>query len=493
MRRFVGSGRLGDNRAMAYEFERKQRIAIVGGGPGGYEAALAGAQLGAEVTLVERVGVGGSAVLTDSVPSKTLIATAEAANAIGGAAGLGVQFFARGDNGRPVRPQVAVNLAAVNQRLLLLARQQSEDMKAALIREGVTVIQGEGRLDGPQRVLVSSGKGRRGTDFDAIDADTIVLSVGATARILPAAKLDGERILTWSQLYTLTDLPERLIVVGSGVTGAEFASAYTALGSKVTLISSRERVLPGEDEDAAHVIEGVFKRNGMTVLSKSRAQSVDRTADGVVVTLNDGRTVEGSHCLLAVGSVPNTKGIGLEDAGVQLTDDGHIRVNRVARTSMPSIYAAGDCSDFLPLASVASMQGRVAVFHAMGDAVFPTELRNVTSNIFTQPEIATVGWSQKQIEDGVVPGNIHKLELSSNPRAKMQGITEGFVKLFASRGSGTVIGGVVVAPKASELILPIAIAVEHRLTVDQVARAFAVYPSLSGSITDAARAMHIVH
>ena len=214
------------------------------GDPAGYEAALAGAQLGAEVTLVERVGVGGSAVLTDSVPSKTLIATAEAANAIGDAAGLGVQFYARGESGRPVRPEVAVNLAAVNQRLLLLARQQSEDMKAALIREGVTVIQGEGRLDGPQRVVVSSGKGKRGTDFDAIEADTIVVSVGATARILPAAKPDGERILTWSQLYTLTDLPERLIVVGSGVTGAEFASAYTALGSKVTLISSRERVLP---------------------------------------------------------------------------------------------------------------------------------------------------------------------------------------------------------------------------------------------------------
>ena len=192
----------GDNRAMAYEFERKQRIAIVGGGPGGYEAALAGAQLGAEVTLVERVGVGGSAVLTDSVPSKTLIATAEAANAIGDAAGLGVQFYARGDSGRPVRPEVAVNLAAVNQRLLLLARQQSEDMKAALIRAGVTVIQGEGRLDGPQRVVVSSGKGKRGTDFDAIEADTIVVSVGATARILPTAKPDGERILTWTQLYT---------------------------------------------------------------------------------------------------------------------------------------------------------------------------------------------------------------------------------------------------------------------------------------------------
>ena len=176
-----------------------------------------------------------------------------------------------------------------------------------------------------------------------------------------------------------------------------------------------------------------------------------------------------------------------------MTESGHIRVNRVARTSMPNIYAAGDCTTFMPLASVASMQGSTAVFHAMGDAVNPTELRNVAANIFTQPEIATVGWTQKQIEDGIAHGEIYKLPLTSNPRAKMLGIKDGFVKLFARTGSGTVIGGVIVAPKASELIFPIAIAVEHRLTVDQVARAFAVYPSLTGSITDAARAMHIVN
>lgn len=476
---------------MANKFERAQRIAIIGGGPGGYEAALTGAQLGAEVTLVERTGVGGSAVLTDVVPSKTLIATAEAANAIGDAVDLGVQFFSKVD-GRATKPEVAVNLAAVNKRLLGLAREQSEDMKAALHRAGVTIIQGDGRLDGAHRVVVSTGQGKKRTDFESIEADTIVVSVGASPRELPTAMPDGERILTWTQLYTLDTVPEHLIVVGSGVTGAEFASAYTALGAKVTLISSRDTVLPGEDVDAAKVIESVFKRNGMKVLSKSRAETVTRTDDGVVATLTDGSTVEGSHCLMAVGSIPNTADLGLEDAGVQLTESGHIRVNRVARTSMPSIYAAGDCSDFLPLASVASMQGRTAVFHAMGDAVNPTELRNVTSNIFTQPEIATVGWSQKQIEDGVIPGRIHKLPLSQNPRAKMLGIKDGFVKLMASVSSGTVIGGVVVSPKASELILPIALAIEHRLNVDELAEAFSVYPSLSGSITDAARAMHIV-
>jgi dihydrolipoamide dehydrogenase len=477
---------------MAYEFERKQRIAVLGGGPGGYEAALAGAQLGADVTLVERVGVGGSAVLTDVVPSKTLIATAEATHAVPGASDLGVQFFLPNDSGRAARPDVAVNLGAVNRRLRALARQQSEDMRGNLEHAGVRIVIGEGRLDGPSRVVVSTGRGRTASDFDEIEADTIVVAVGASPRRLASAQPDGERILTWTQLYELEEVPEHLIVVGSGVTGAEFASAYLALGSEVTLVSSRDRVLPGEDADAATLLEDVFERGGMHLLSKSRAASVRRDGDTVVVALADGREIVGSHCLMAVGSVPNTAGIGLEEAGVQLTPSGHIRVNRVARTSMPSIYAAGDCTTFLPLASVASMQGRTAVYHAMGDAVIPTEIRNVASNIFTQPEIATVGWSQKQIEDGIAQGQIYKLPLASNPRAKMQGVKDGFVKLFARTGSGTVIGGVIAAPRASELILPIAMAVEHRLTVDQVGRAFSVYPSLSGAITDAARAMHIV-
>ncbi|UOQ89869.1 NAD(P)H-quinone dehydrogenase [Agromyces endophyticus] len=475
---------------MAYEFERTQRIAVLGGGPGGYEAALAAAQLGAEVTLIERAGVGGSAVLTDVVPSKSLIATAEASNAVKEAADLGVQFYAKGEAEKAVKPQVAINLAAVNKRLLGLAAQQSEDMRSNLLEAGVHLVHGEGRLDGPNAVIVSTAKG--GTDFDRIEADTLVLSVGASPRVLPTAVPDGERILTWTQLYSLQQVPEHLIVVGSGVTGAEFASAYRALGAKVTLISSRDQVLPGEDADAASVIEKVFKRNGMKVLNKSRAESVVREGDGVVATLSDGREVHGSHCLMAVGSVPNTRDLGLEQAGVQLAESGHIRVNRVARTSMPNIYAAGDCTTFLPLASVASMQGRTAVFHAMGDVVNPPENRNITSNIFTQPEIATVGWTEKEIEEGVVPGVVYKLPLSSNPRAKMMGIREGFVKLFASSGSGSIIGGVIVAPKASELIFPLALAVEHRLTVDQFAEAFPVYPSLSGSLTDAARAMHIV-
>ena len=476
---------------MSSSFVHSPSVAVLGGGPGGYEAALAAAQLGAEVTLVERAGVGGAAVITDVVPSKSLIATADAAVAISEASDLGVEFFARGENGRPLKPEVAINLAAVNKRLLSLARQQSDDMRGQLLEAGVRIISGHGRLDDAHSVIVATGPG--GTDFDRVEADTLVVAVGASPRELPSARPDGERILTWTQLYDMKALPEHLIVVGSGVTGAEFASAYMNLGATVTLISSRDQVLPGEDHDAALVLENVFRRGGMTVLSKSRAQRVERVGDGVVVTLSDGRTVEGSHCLLAVGSIPNTAGIGLEKAGVQLTESGHIRVNRVARTSVSNIYAAGDCTTFVPLASVASMQGRTAIFHALGDTVIPLERRRITANIFTAPEIATVGRQEQDLATGAINGYVHKLPLAANARAKMMGISDGFVKIIAREGSGTVIGGVIVAPRASELIYPIAIAVERRLTVDQVSRVFAVFPSLTGSITDATRAMHLVN
>ena len=471
-------------------FANTQSIAVLGGGPGGYEAALAAAQLGADVTLVEAVGVGGSAVLTDVVPSKSLIATADAAVAIAEATDLGVQFYAKGQNGKPLKPEVAINLAAVNKRLLALAAQQSEDMRASLLEAGVRILPGFGRLEGTNAIIVSTAPG--GTDFDRVEADTIVVAVGASPRELPTAKPDGKRILTWTQLYDMKEVPEHLVVVGSGVTGAEFASAYMNLGSKVSLVSSREQVLPGEDKDAAKVLEKVFRRGGMQLLSKARADRVEATDTGVIVHLADGRTVEGSHCLMAVGSVPNTAGIGLEEAGVELTESGHVRVNRVARTSVPNIYAVGDCTNFYPLASVASMQGRTAVFHALGDIVIPLDQIKITANIFTAPEIATVGYSEQDVENGVADGIVFKLPLAANPRAKMMGIKDGFVKLIARKGSGTVIGGVIVGPKASELIYPIAVAVERRLTVDQVSRVFAAYPSLSSSITDASRAMHQV-
>jgi dihydrolipoamide dehydrogenase len=458
------------------------RVVVVGGGPGGYEAALVAAQLGARTTVVETDGLGGAAVLTDCVPSKTLIATSDVMTEVAEAGRLGVVLPGR--DGDPAGG-VGVDMKAVNARVKELARTQSADIHRKLDLAGVEVVAGRGRLESPHRVVADTAEGSR-----SLDADAVLLATGATPRRLPSAEPDGERILDWRQVYDLDALPERLVVVGSGVTGAEFAGAYLALGSRVTLVSSRDRVLPGEDADAALVLEEVFRRRGMDVRSRSRAQSVTRTADGVVVTLGDGTRVEGSHCLLAVGSVPNTRDMGLAEAGIRLSESGHVEVDRVSRTSAPGVYAAGDCTGVLALASVAAMQGRIAMRHALGDAVVPLSLKTVSSNIFTTPEIATVGWSQADIDAGVAQGVAVELPLATNARAKMQGLREGFVKLFSRTGSGTVIGGVVVAPRASELIYPITLAVEHRLTVDQVARAFTVYPSLSGTIGEAARQLH---
>jgi NAD(P)H dehydrogenase (quinone) len=219
---------------------------------------------------------------------------------------------------------------------------------------------------------------------------------------------------------------------------------------------------------------------------------VTRKGDAVTVALTDGRVVEGSHCLLAVGSLANTQGLGLEEAGVRLNDRGFIEVDRVSRTSARSVYAAGDCTGVLMLASVAAMQGRIGMWHFLGDAVTPLDLGTVSSNVFTAPEIATVGWSQAEVDAGNIEADVVTLPLAGNARAKMQGVRDGFVKLFCRPGTGIVVGGVVVAPRASELIHPVAIAVAERLTADQLAHAFTVYPSMSGSLAEAARRLHRV-
>ncbi len=463
--------------------QRANRVVVVGGGPGGYEAALVAAQLGADVTVVDTDGVGGSAVLTDCVPSKTLIATAELMADLEEAEELGLVI---GDPGQH-DDRLGVDLGKVNRRVLALARSQSRDIEERLEREGVRLLRGRGRLDGPQRVRVSLAEGG---EEQVLDADAILVATGAAPRTLDSARPDGERILTWEQVYDLVEVPEKLIVVGSGVTGAEFASAYNALGIDVTLVSSRDRVLPGEDADAAEVLEGVFERRGMTVLSTSRMQSVERDGDTVTVTLTDGRSVTGSHCLLALGSVPKTHDLGLEDAGVTLDDRGFVSVDRVSRTSARGVYAAGDCTGVLMLASVAAMQGRIAMWHFLGDAVTPIDLKTVSSNVFTAPEIATVGVTQQAVDAGDIDVECVMLPLSGNARAKMQGVRDGFVKLFARPGTGIVVGGVVVGPRASELIHPVAIAVAGRMTADQLAHAFTVYPSMSGSIAEAARRLH---
>ncbi|GAA3769912.1 NAD(P)H-quinone dehydrogenase [Plantactinospora mayteni] len=457
------------------------RIVIIGGGPAGYEAALVAAQLDADVTVVETDGAGGACVLHDCVPSKTFIASSEVVTGYRDTEEFGVH-----SDGLEA---ITVDAPTVYGRVKRLALAQSADIQAKLIKAGVTYVSGRARLGEDtlghtHRVLVTPSDG---DSTYSMDASTVLIATGATPRVLPSAVPDGERILDWRQVYDLPVLPERLIVVGSGVTGAEFASAYLAMGVEVTLVSSRDRVMPHEDPDAAMAIEQVFRSRGMEILNNSRANAVRRSGDGVEVELADGRVVNGSHALMAVGSVPNTADLGLAEYGVTVAPGGYVNTDRVSRTNVPGIYAAGDCTGVLPLASVAAMQGRIAMWHALGEAVSPLRLRTVAANVFTDPELATVGVSQNEVDSGKVPARQVMLPLAGNARAKMADVRDGFVKLFCRPASGQVVGGVVVAPNASELILPITMAVENNLTVDQLAMTFTIYPSLSGSITEAAR------
>jgi dihydrolipoamide dehydrogenase len=473
--------------------ENVTHIVIIGGGPAGYEAALVAAQLDADVTVVEAEGAGGACVLSDCVPSKTFIASSEVVTGYRDTEEFGVRSAGLA--------AVTVDAAVVNARVKRLALAQSADIQAKLTKAGVTFVTGTARLGDDtlghtHRVVVSPAGG----DAEySIDASTVLVATGATPRVLPDAVPDGERILDWRQVYDLAELPEHLIVIGSGVTGAEFASAYLAMGVRVTLVSSRDRVMPHEDADAAMAIERVFRARGMTILNNSRATAVRRTggagddrgdagADGgVEVTLADGRVVAGSHALMAVGSVPNTADLGLSEYGVSVAKGGYVTVDRVSRTNVPGIYAAGDCTGVLPLASVAAMQGRIAMWHALGEAVSPLRLRTVSANVFTDPELATVGVSQDEVDAGKIPARQVMLPLAGNARAKMADLRDGFVKLFCRPATGQIVGGVVVAPKASELIMPITLAVENNLTVDHLAHTITIYPSLSGSVTEAAR------
>ncbi len=461
-----------------------KKIVIIGGGPGGYEAALVGSQYGADITLIEQLGVGGSGILRDVVPSKGFISGTNVKTDLRRADAMGLKH-GLGD--------VNLSIPALNNRVVALASEQSRDIRQQLERAGVRVVNGKGRFASRQeghtthRVKAELPDGT----METFDCDMVLIATGASPRVLPDAKPDGRRILNWQQMYDLIEEPEHLVVVGSGVTGAEFVSAYAELGVKVTMVGSSDRILPHDDADAADVLEQVLSNRDVTLVKDARVDSVENTGDGVIVRTSDGREITGSHCLMSIGSIPNTKDLMLESQGVDVTPSGHIHVDRVSRTNVSGIYAAGDCTDLMPLASVAAMQGRIAMYHALGEGVEPLRVRTVGNAVFTRPEIAAVGITEAQIKNGEYDADIIKLELATNPRAKMRSLTSGFVKIFSRKGSGQVLGGVIVAPTASELILSLTIAVTNNLTVEELANSMAVYPSLSGSITEAAR--RLVH
>jgi dihydrolipoamide dehydrogenase len=283
-------------------------------------------------------------------------------------------------------------------------------------------------------------------------------------------------------------IPEHIVIVGSGVTGVEFTHMFDALGSQVSLVVSRQQVLPLKDAEVAAVLEDAFLERGVRLLKGARASAIDRLPDGVRVHCNDGRVVDASHVVLAVGSIPNTQDLGLDVAGVDVDDAGYVVVNHNCLSNVPHIYAAGDVSGKLPLSSVASMQGRKIAEHLMGLHNRPhrhLDYDKAASAIFTEPEIADVGLAEAEAFASGRKIRVTKVPFSANAKALIKGDPRGFVKIISDPATGVVLGGSIVGRAAAELISVLAVAVTNGLKVGDIVDSLLVHPALSESLAEA--------
>ncbi len=449
------------------------RFVIIGGGPGGNQAATHAARLGAEVTLVERDIVGGAANLWDCIPSKAMIATGGALSSINHARTMGLSDV-----------RATLDLEALRTRITSIEKRLQGSVSGLLESQGVQIIQGTGTLLDPRTVAVETDRGAI-----ELDADVVVLSTGSRPRIPDWAPVDGERVLITRQAYPPPTLPDHLVVVGAGVTGVEFVHMFSAFGCEVTFIVSRQQVLPSKDPEVAAALEDDFLDRGVRLLKGARAVGVDRTADGVTVRCDDGRSATGSHVILAIGSIPNSEGLGLAEAGVEVDRAGYVKVDHNCLSSQPKIYAAGDLSGKLPLSSVAAMQGRKIAEHAMGLHVAPhrhLDYDKAASAIFTVPEIADVGLAEADAFSEGRKIRVTKVPFSANSKALISGDPRGFVKIISDPATGVVLGGSIVGRHAAELISVIALAVNAGLKVSDIVESILVHPALSESLSDAA-------
>jgi NAD(P)H dehydrogenase (quinone) len=449
------------------------RLAILGGGPAGYAAAATAAHMGAEVTLIEENQLGGNCTMTDAIPSKTLLTTADSMLEVARAESDGLDFV----QGFP-----SVNLRRTLARARAVALHQSRGVRERMDGMAVKVLPGRGRLTGPN-TLIASVEGRE----LALEFDALLVCTGASPFVPAFARPDAHRVLTTRQVFDLRELPEHLVVLGAGPTGCEFADFFSRCGSRVSLVSAREQILPNDDADLAEVLEEVFLRRGMDVIKSGRAAALNtEDADNVRVELEDGREIQSSHVLLCIGMRPNTQDLGLETAGVEFGDRGTLPVDDFCATSVSHIYACGDVTGQVMLANTAALHGRTAALHAVGKPIEPVSYSGVAWCVFTRPEIAKAGISERQARADGTDVSVTKHLIRANPRAVMEGETDGMIKLISDPADGTILGGAMVGFRASEVITAVALAVHARLSVEVLAETAAVNPSMSESLQRAA-------
>lgn len=451
------------------------RIAVLGGGPGGYVAALKAARLGAQVTVVEEDEVGGTCLNRGCIPTKALLASAEAFH----------RAKTLSDYGIDLSGTASPNLQKILDRKDRVVSTQVKGIRALFKSWGVTLVEGRGNLTDPRTISVTLRDGAKA----AVSADAVIIATGSRPAEIPAFQFDGDRVLSSTDALRLGGIPKSLLIVGAGVIGSEFACIFNELGTEVTMVEMLPRAVSTEDPEVSELLEREFKKKKVRLLTGVGVDRIEHTADGVRSFLSNGQELVTEKVLVSIGRALNSAGIGLEALGIATGKRGEILVNERMETNVAGVYAVGDVTGKMLLAHVASAGGLVAARNATGDtAVLDTAV--VPAAIFTLPEIASVGLRENQAAEQGLNVNIGRFQFRGLGKAHAMGEITGFAKLVADASTDRVVGAHIVGAHAADLIHEAALAIRNGLKVRDITATIHAHPTLSEGILEAAEDAH---
>ena len=465
-------------------------VIVLGSGPGGYVAAIRAAQLGLKTAIVERESLGGVCLNWGCIPTKTLLRSAEVFHMMKHAGDYGLA--AEG---------ISADLAAVVKRSRGVAGQLNKGVTGLMKKNRIAVHMGRGKLTSPGKLEVTGEKGS-----ETLEAKHIVIAVGARARELPKAKADGKRIWTYRHAMTPTELPSKLLVIGSGAIGIEFASFYNDMGAEVTVVEMMERIVPVEDADVSALLEKALVKQGLTIMTKANVGAVENGDAGVKVAIKDKdgkeQTTEFSHVIVAVGIVPNLENIGLEDLGVEPDKRFHIKIDDYGRTNVAGVWAIGDCTDGPWLAHKASHEGVTAaeaIARELGNAEVhphPLDRRNIPGCTYCHPQVASVGLTEARAKEAGYELRVGSFPFIGNGKAIALGETEGFVKTVFDASTGELLGAHMIGAEVTELVQGFVVGKTLETTEAELIQSVFPHPTLSEMMHESVlaaygRALHI--
>jgi dihydrolipoamide dehydrogenase len=436
-------------------------IAVLGGGPGGYPAAIHAAQTGKSVALIEAKDLGGTCLNRGCIPSKTLIANAEALKKVKEAEEFGI-----------VTGSISFDFEKMVNRKERIVSRIRKSLEGLIASNQIKLFRGFGQFLSPKEIQVV------GKDNLTIKADKVIIATGSEPRSMQAFPFDHERIHDSTSLLELRKLPKSLVIIGGGIIGCEFASLYSALDVEVTIVEMMATIIPTESHAVSSFLAKSFEKRGIKIHVSSLVEGIDRTAEGVAVKLAGGKRIEADIALVAVGRSLNTSGIGLEKAGVKLADNGMITVNEKMETNVPGIYAVGDIASKWWLAHVASHQGLVAAKNACGKEAH-MNYNAVPSVIFTDPEIGSVGLSLEAAVKAGYDATVGAFPFQALGKAQATFQTEGFAQIVTDKHTGQILGAQVIGHEASSLVAEMTVAITNELTVESITETIHAHPTVA--------------